>query len=139
MTNIDITELLENHVSLLERSGIPRTTIQNKLMIEAVKEIERLRKSVEFYMAESNRNNESRLRLQGVILNAMCLYEATCKRIRECTVETYVCDMCRWRCDTRKTDTGDYMQECPGFEKDDCFELDVNKFNKIIFRKDEQK
>lgn len=70
--------------------------------------------------------------------NAMELYEETCKNVKDCTGEDYVCGMCKWDCDTSIGPSGDYMNECPGFDKDDCFELDTNKFRKIVFEKEEE-
>lgn len=118
MTENNITELLEDYVSLLEESGIPRDSTESKLMLRAKEEIEHLRNSLE------NANN---------------LYESTCKSVREKTVSECVCGMCKWDCDTSVGPSGEYMQECPGFNKDDCFELNREKYNDIIFEKKDTK
>lgn len=130
---IDITELLENQVALLEKTGVSRESIESKLMLEAKEEIEKLRKNLIFQIEESVRSNDSRLKYMDFLHNAMELYEETCKNVRDCTGEDYVCGMCKWDCDTSIGPSGDHMSECPGFEKDDCFELDTNKFRKIVF------
>ena len=76
---------------------------------------------------------------EDVIQNARNLYESTCKQIRDMTVQDYVCGMCKWDCDMSITPSGDYMSECPGFEKDDCFELNVEKYNSIVFKTEAEK
>lgn len=68
--------------------------------------------------------------LLNIINNAMKLYGETCKRIREETVGTYVCNMCKWDCNHGP-------DECPGFETNDCFELDNAKYMSIIFKASE--
>lgn len=129
---IDITELLEGYVELLEKGGIPKTSTESKLMMKASKEIKKLREQLNFQIKLADDNNNSRLRLLDVIDNCRNLYEGTCRAIRETTVEDYVCGMCRFDCDHG---LDGYANECQGFEKDDCFELDVNKYNDIVFRK----
>lgn len=133
---IDITELLEHHVGLLEKAGISRESTESKLMLEAKEEIEKLRKSLNFQIEESNSNNTSRLKYMDYLYNAMELYEETCKNVRERTVEDYVCGMCKWDCDTSIGPSGDHMNECPGFDKDDCFELNTDKFREVVFKKE---
>ena len=109
--NIDITELLTEYVDLLEKGGISKTSTESKIMLNACKEIQNLREQV---------------------INCKDLHEETCKMVRDESVETYVCGMCRFDCDHG---LDGYANECPGFEKNDCFELDVDKYNKIIFRR----
>lgn len=135
MTEIDITELLEEYVGLLEKSGIPKDSTESKLMLRAKEEIESLRRSMEFQVQEATDNNNSRLRLLDVIENARNLYESTCKSVREETAGDHVCGMCKWDCDTSIGPSGEHMQECPGFDKDDCFQLNRGKYNDIIFEK----
>ena len=132
---LDITELLEEYVRLLEKSGIPRESTESKLMLEAVDEINKLRDSLKFQIKLADDNNNSRLRLLDVVINCRELYENTCKRIREELVGDHVCGMCRWDCDMSVGESGEPLNECPGFEKDDCFELDNEKFNDIVFRR----
>ena len=135
---IDITELLEEYVLLMEKGGIPKESTESKLMLESSKEIRKLREQLEFQIKLADDNNNSRLRLLDVISNCRELYESTCKHIRDMTGEDYVCGMCRWDCDTSVGLSGEPFGECPGFEKDDCFELNVIKFNDIVFRKDKE-
>lgn len=135
MTNdIDITELLSEYVELLEKGGIPKTSTESKIMLNACEEIKKLREQVNFERKLADDNNKSRLRLLDVINNCKNLYEGTCKTVREESVETYVCGMCRFDCDHG---LDGYANECPGFEKDDCFELDVNKYTNIVFGKEQ--
>lgn len=135
---IDITELLEDYVELMEKGGIPRESTESKLMLEAAKEIKKLRQQLEFQIKLADDNNNSRLRLLDVIDNCRELYESTCKRIRDMSVEDYVCGMCRYDCDTSIEPSGEPFGECPGFDKDDCFELNTNKFNDIVFKNKER-
>ena len=132
---IDIVELLEDYVRLLEAGGIERTSTESKIMTEAAEEIKRLRNGLEFQIKLADDNNNSRLGLQDVILKGMDLYEETCKDMREKHVDDSVCGMCVEDC------YGGFDREafeCSGFEKDDCFRLNVNKYNAIIFREEEE-
>lgn len=133
MKTIDITELLEDYVRLLEKGGIPRGSTESKLMLEAAAEIKELRSQLEFQRKLADDNNNSRLRLLDVIGNCRDLYEETCKQIREEHVDDSVCGMCIEDCDHG---LDGYANECRGFEKDDCFRLNVNKFNDIVFKKE---
>lgn len=128
---IDITELLEDYVRLLEKGGIPKESTESKLMLEASAEIKKLRERLEFQRKLADDNNNSRLRYQDVVINCMNLYESTCKEIREEHVDDSVCGMCIEDCDHG---LDGYANECSGFEKDDCFRLNVNKFNDIVFK-----
>ena len=85
---------------------------------------------LEKYVQNLEKNGISRVELLNIINNAMKLYGETCKRIREETAGTYVCNMCKWDC---------YHEpdECPGFETNDCFELDNAKYMSIIFKASE--
>ncbi len=42
--------------------------------------------------------------------------------VREAHCDETCCFACKYDYDTSITDTGDYACECPGFERDDCFE-----------------
>ena len=42
--------------------------------------------------------------------------------VREEHCDETCCFACKFDCDTSITDSGDYACECPGFERDDCFE-----------------
>lgn len=132
MKTIDITELLEDYVRLLEKGGIPRGSTESKLMLEAAAEIKELRSQLEFQRKLADDNNNSRLRLLDVIGNCRDLYEETCKQIREEHVDDSVCGMCIEDCDHG---LDGYANECRGSEEDDCFRLNINKFNDIVFKK----
>lgn len=132
MIDIDITEFLEHGADAIKDS---RPT-ESKIMLNASKEIKRLRKQLDFQIKLADDNNNSRLRLLDVIINCQNLYEDTCKQVREATGEDYVCGMCRWDCDYCFGETGTPMNECPGFDKDDCFELDHNKYQRVVFAKE---
>lgn len=133
MTNIDIVELLESYVDLFEKSGVPKESTESKIMLEAAAEIKKLREQLEFQRQLADDNNKSRLRLQDVVIKGMELYEETCKDIRERHVDASVCGMCIEDCDHG---LDGYANECSGFERDDCFRLNVNKYNDIVFKKD---
>lgn len=62
VTNTDITELLESYVDLLEKGGIPRESTESKIMLEAAKEIKKLREQLDFQRKLADENNKSRLR-----------------------------------------------------------------------------
>lgn len=130
---IDITDLLEGCVQQSAEFGIPKDSLKSRLMLEAAEEIKSLREQLTFQIKLADDNNNSRLRLLDVIGNCRDLYEETCKDIRERTIETYVCGMCIEDCDHGPDG---YANECSGFEKDDCFRLNVNKFNDIVFKKE---
>lgn len=129
---IDITELLEGYVQQSAEFGIPKDSLKSKLMLEAAAEIKELRSQLEFQRKLADDNNNSRLRLLYVIGNCRDLYEETCKQIREKHVDNSVCGMCIEDCDHG---FDGYENECRGFEKDDCFRLNINKFNDIVFKK----
>lgn len=42
--------------------------------------------------------------------------------VREAHCDETCCFACKFDCDTSITDSGCYANECPGFERDDCFE-----------------
>lgn len=129
---IDITELLEGCVQQSAEFGIPKESLKSKLMIEASAEIKKLRDQLEFQIKLADDNNNSRLRLLDVIENCRDLYEETCKKIREEHVDDSVCGMCIEDC---KYGLDSFEYECSGFERNDCFRLNINKFNDIVFKK----
>ena len=48
------------------------------------------------------------------------LIEEICKHQRECHVDDSVWGLCEYD-GAYRGESGDWMNECPGFEKDDCF------------------
>lgn len=130
---IDIVELLENYAELLGRSDNPREITESKLLIDAADEIKRLRESLKFQIKLADDNNNSRLRLLDVVINCRNLYEETCKQIREEHIDDSVCGMCVEDCDHG---LDGYANECSGFSEDDCFRLNVEKYNNIVFTKE---
>lgn len=42
--------------------------------------------------------------------------------VREAHCDETCCFACKFDCDTSITDSGCHANECPGFERDDCFE-----------------
>lgn len=132
--DIDITELLESYVDLLEKGGIPRESTESKIMLEAAKEIKKLRDQLEFQRKLADENNKSRLRYQDVVIKGMELYEETCKSVREQNCDDSVCGMCIDDCNHG---LDGYANECLGFDQDDCFRLNVDKYNDIVFKRDE--
>lgn len=132
---IDIAEMLEAYVLLKEKAGEPRTSTESKLMLEAAEEIRKLRGSLDFQIKLADDNNNSRLKLLDVVENCRNLYEETCKYIKETYADDSVCGMCIEDCDHG---LDGYANECSGFERDDCFTLDVTKFNDIVFKREEK-
>lgn len=53
--------------------------------------------------------------------NLLQLLEETCKDIRETHGDDSVCGLCEYDADFSIGENGDYMNECPGFDSDDCF------------------
>lgn len=43
-----------------------------------------------------------------------------CRDVREKTVQNYVCGLCEYD-GAYISENGDWMNECPGFERNDCF------------------
>lgn len=128
---IDIIELLEGCVQQSAEFGIPKESLKSRLMLEAAEEIKSLRDQLDFQRKLADDNNNSRLRLLDVIENCRDLYESTCKQIREEHIDDSVCGMCIEDCDHG---LDGYANECSGFERDDCFRLNINKFNDIVFK-----
>ena len=56
-----------------------------------------------------------------VLLSEIDRLTAENAEARESCDET-CCFACKFDCDTSITDSGCYANECPGFERDDCFE-----------------
>jgi len=48
------------------------------------------------------------------------ILDDTCKEVREKTEQDYVCGLCQYD-GAYKTDTGEWANECPGFDERDCF------------------
>ena len=42
--------------------------------------------------------------------------------VREKHCDDTCCFVCKFDCDTSKNDSGEFENECPGFDRDDCFE-----------------
>jgi hypothetical protein len=135
LDKIDITELLENYAYLLKSSGMPEKSTEIKLLLSASEEIKKLRSRLDFQIHLADKNNISRLKLLDVVSHCRELYAETCREIRETSVEDYVCGMCKFDCDHG---LDGYANECPGFETDDCFELDYDKYNSIVSEKNEK-
>ena len=127
-TEIDITDLLEEYVKLLEKSGIPEASTESRLMLEAAKEIRSSREDAEFFRDLAESNNKSRLRWMDKYQNSRKLFEETLREIRRTLVNDDVCGWCRKRWTTISGEVG----ECDGFHQDDCFELDVKAFNDAV-------
>lgn len=129
MIDIDIVDLLRDYASLLDEGSVQRMSIESKIILSAVDEIVKLRKMVDFHREEADRSNKSRLVFMDWNLNAERLYEDLCKGIRSKYVDDFVCGMCRYDCDHG---IEGYENECPGFIKDECFELDRKKWTDLI-------
>lgn len=54
------------------------------------------------------------------IMALVSLIEEICKDIRERHVDDSVCGLCEFDGDYIG-ESGDWMNECPGFERNDCF------------------
>lgn len=132
ITKIDITELLEDYVDLLKKSGVSTQSAESKLMREAVSEIKELRKRLSFQIKEAQENNNQRLRWMDKYIKSREFFEKTLKQFRE-EYEDECC--CAW-CGQYWTTLGGSPGECDGLHKDDCFKLDIKKYDDIIFEKE---
>ena len=130
-TEIDITEHLEHYVEFLEKCGIPRTSMESKLMLEAAREIRDLRENVRFHISESQNNNKSRLRWMDKYQNGRELFGETLREFREALVNDDLCGWCRKSWITISGEVG----ECDGFHQDDCFELDIKAYDDAVKEK----
>lgn len=54
------------------------------------------------------------------IQSLLDVLEETCQDVRERSVEDWVCGLCEYDADHG---LDGYANECPGFEKNDCFKL----------------
>lgn len=50
------------------------------------------------------------------------LLDDVCKDVRETYVHDDVCGLCQYD-GAYMTDSGDWANECPGFDRDDCFTM----------------
>ena len=98
---MDIDKLIEQLNRYFEGETLPRgTALDAATALSTLQaENEKLRAELEKVKAERD--------------EIFHLLEDTCKAIREKSVEDYVCWLCEYG--------GDWVNECPGFERDDCF------------------
>lgn len=75
-------------------------------------EISDLIESLQAQLAASQRRERAAVEDMKLIVDA----------VREEHCDETCCFACKFDCDTSITDSGDYACECPGFERDDCFE-----------------
>lgn len=68
--------------------------------------------SLQAQLAESQRRERAAVEDLKLIVDA----------VREAHCDETCCFACKFDCDTSITDSGCYANECPGFERDDCFE-----------------
>lgn len=57
---------------------------------------------------------------ERLISKAYDMLDDVCKDVREQTGGDYVCGLCQYD-GAYMTDSGDYANECPGFDSDECF------------------
>ena len=65
---------------------------------------------------------EDMARMQETIRRMYDILDDVCKDIRERYGQDDVCGLCQYD-GAYMTDSGDYANECPGFERDDCFTM----------------
>lgn len=63
-----------------------------------------------------------RKKIKKQIKELFYLLETVCKDVRGKSVQDYVCGLCEYD-GAYIGESGDWMNECPGFEHDDCFAL----------------
>jgi len=80
----------------------------NEIDIAKDEEMEQLRAD----LAASQRRERAAVEDMKLIVDA----------VREAHGDETCCFACKFDCDTSITDSGCYANECPGFERDDCFE-----------------
>lgn len=65
----------------------------------------------------------SLLKAQKQVIDQLySILDETCRHVRESTEEDYVCGLCQYD-GAYKGDSGDWCNECPGFELRDCFAM----------------
>jgi len=60
------------------------------------------------------------------IKNLLNLLDEVCKNIRETHGDDSVCGLCEYDGDAFIAELGEWVNECPGFDKDDCFCMKEN-------------
>ena len=96
-TGVEALERMEEHVAKLEAKWAARE-----------KELTSLRSQLNEVTAERDAAVSDMKLISDAAREAHC--DETC------------CFACKYDGDFSITDTGDYANECPGFDKDDCFE-----------------
>ena len=73
-------------------------------------------------LALLNEQQETITSLQSTISELYALLDDVCKDFRERTEEDCVCGLCQYD-GAYKGSSGDWCNECPGFESADCFTM----------------
>ena len=107
MSELVTSELKVRIYELFER--------HDKIAEEQDEYIEQLRERNKHLQAENTRLQAERDKAVGDMKNIV-------DAVREEHCDETCCFACKFDCDTSITDTGDFACECPGFDKDDCFE-----------------
>ena len=92
---------LEKMVGFVERNATPDEDLVHRAALEIIAALR-----------ESQRMERAAVEDMKLIVDA----------VREEHCDETCCFACKFDCDTSITDSGAYACECPGFERDDCFE-----------------
>ena len=92
---------LEQMVGLVECQATPDEDLVHRAALEIIAALR-----------ESQRRERAAVEDMKLIVDA----------VREEHCDETCCFACKFDCDTSITDSGDCACECPGFERDDCFE-----------------
>lgn len=92
---------LEQMIGFVECSATPDKDLVHRAALEIIAALR-----------ESQRRADAAVEDMKLIVDA----------VREEHCDETCCFACKFDCDTSITDSGDYACECPGFERDDCFE-----------------
>lgn len=92
---------LEQMIGLVECQATPDEDLVHRAALEIIAALR-----------ESQRMEQAAVEDMKLIVDA----------VREKHCDETCCFACKFDCDTSITDSGDHACECPGFERDDCFE-----------------
>lgn len=106
--DIEIKQLRKENQGLKANSVIQECIIKNGRNPEDKEKIVQLTME----LAESQRREKAAVEDMKIIVDA----------VREEHCDETCCFACKYDGDFSITETGDYANECPGFERDDCFD-----------------
>ena len=117
-TTIEFFEDMQAHIREMEYSDADEAFVLNSLS--------------EGYFAEAINALKKEKEYKKRITELVELIEISAQQIREKYVDTDSCGLCEYDADFSIGESGCSMNECPGFERDDCFRLKKSFREKYI-------